>query len=119
MKPIPLIGVALMLALAACSQNPDGSTSAGMPNSPLWHATTSMENKLAYYGKTCETLGYQPNTDAFRGCVHSELVSGREQAAENMQRSSDRMHEFGERNRSRMETTTCNQFGNSIRCTTW
>ena len=78
MKRIPLT-LALTL-LAACSQNPDGSTSLGMKGSPVWFASAPPEAIAAHFGASCQAYGYQPGTAEMTRCIHDSADAGRAQA---------------------------------------
>ena len=75
MKRIPLT-LALTL-LAACSQNPDGSTSLGMKGSPVWFASAPPEAIAAHFGASCQAYGYQPGTAEMTRCIHDSADAAR------------------------------------------
>ncbi len=68
--------------LAACSQNPDGSTSLWMKGSSVWFATAPAEAIAAHFGATCQAYGYQPGTAEMRRCIQDSAQEGRAQAHE-------------------------------------
>ncbi len=78
MKRIPFT-LALTL-LAACSQNPDGSTSLGMKGSPAWFASAPPEAIAAHFAASCQAYGYQPGTAEMTRCIHDSADAGRVQA---------------------------------------
>lgn len=78
MTRIPLI-FALTL-IAACSQNPDGSTSLGLKGSPVWFASASPEAIAAHFAERCQAYGYRPGTAEMTRCIHDSAEAGRAQA---------------------------------------
>lgn len=78
MTRIPLI-FALTL-IAACSQNPDGSTSLGLKGSPVWFASASPEAIAAHFAESCQAYGYRPGTAEMTRCIHDSAEAGRAQA---------------------------------------
>lgn len=87
MKPALLLPLAL---LAACSQNPDGSTAFGVTGSPAWFLTASPEAITEHYRGRCQSYGHQPGTDGMLRCIEQsaerERVAGRQGMAEAMSR---------------------------------
>lgn len=73
--------LAFPLALiAACSQNPDGSTTLGMKGSPAWFASAPPEAIAAHFAARCQAYGYQPGTAEMTRCIHDSADAGRVQA---------------------------------------
>jgi hypothetical protein len=59
--------------LAACSMT-------GSPESPMWHETASMSEKIAYFGEKCRGFGFKEGTDDFSNCMMQTEAASRAQA---------------------------------------
>lgn len=109
-----LISTALVLSLAACTQNADGTTSAGVPGSPMWHATTSQENKIAYYQAQCAGYGYAMGTPQMAQCVQIEAVQSRSTASAQVQNVSRNMQQQAVMAQNNNISCTSQRIGNTV-----
>ncbi|PSL17314.1 hypothetical protein [Shimia abyssi] len=81
MKKVLVLAMAGTTALtAACSTNPDGSTSMGMKESPAWHATTSTQNKVAHFKSECQAYGYEQGSPHLAQCVQMAMEGSKSRA---------------------------------------
>lgn len=107
MKRTPL-AIALAL-LAACSQNPDGSTSLGMKGSPVWFASAPPEAIAAHFAANCQAYGYQPGTAEMTRCIHDSADAGRVQAQHSAAYTSEAFARAGQAAQTRAQTATSNR----------
>lgn len=103
--------------LSACSDQ----GSIGPAGSPIWFASTSVEQQSRYFTSVCQGYGYQAGTVGLRDCVATET---RTQKATNKANMDEAMESFTPPPRPEPVRTRCNsyshgQFGNSINCTTY
>lgn len=95
MKSISIMIAAVLLA--ACSQNPDGTTALGVKGSPAWFMTATPEAIASHYQGSCQSYGHQPGSAEMARCVErsaeGERVAGRQGMSEAFSR-------FGEQQRA-------------------
>jgi hypothetical protein len=82
--------------------------------------TAPSENQLATNAKQCEGFGYKPGTDRYADC---QLSLAQQTAEQNENRRARMNAGFRAMSMagaaSQPRQTTCNQFGNSINCTSY
>ena len=78
-KNISLIAISALL-LSGCN-------SLGMKESPLWHKTASIEEKMAYFTEMCRGYGYKDGSDELRDCAVEEQRMSRSAAREKIRNS--------------------------------
>ena len=62
-------------AIAACSQNADGSYSSGMKGSVYWFRTAPTQEKVEYLTPVCSAYGFEVGTVDFSKCIQDEIAS--------------------------------------------
>lgn len=61
-----------LFCLAACEGG-----GIGLVGSPAWQMSTTAEQKTAYFSKTCNSYGFQPNTPQMTQCIQEEARGAR------------------------------------------
>ncbi len=93
-----------MAVLAACSQNPDGTTALGVKGSPAWFMTAPPEAIASHYQTSCQSYGYQHGTADMARCVERSAEGARSASRQGM---SEAMTRFGQQQYAN-RTVTCN-----------
>ena len=68
-----------------------GCQSVGMVGSPLWHMTTSKNDKIAAYRETCVGYGFVRGTPEMAQCISTESRDSRASASDRMRAFSESM----------------------------
>ena len=89
--------------------------------SPLWHWTSSDEEKIKYFEEICAAYGFSYGTPAMAQCVTLEKRSSSSAAADRfaagMQNMQNNMN--NRFNNSTITTTNCRNWGSGINCTSY
>ena len=88
--------------------------------SPIWHWTSSDDEKTEYFEEICEAYGYKYNTPAMAQCVTLEKRSSSSAAADKFARGMQNMqNNMNNRFNDAPVTTNCQRWGSGINCTSY
>ena len=95
----------------------------GLVESPAWHSTTSIENKVAHCTRKCSAYGFQPGSSDMKMCVMQSMERSASDARAHMAKAfSDAGRDLQQMNQPPQQTNcTTTGFGNTLNtnCTTW
>ena len=106
---LSLLGISLLL-LQSCGGEGQGI---GMVESQWWHKTASAQVKRDHFRGQCLGFGFTDNTPEMAQCLQTQMNNSRSAANQRAQQA------YQNYNATRMRTTTCNTFGNTITCNNW
>ena len=88
--------------------------------SPIWHWTSSDEEKTEYFEDICSAYGYKYGTPAMAQCVTLEKRSSSSAAADKFARGMQNMqNNMNNRFNDAPVTTNCQRWGSGINCTSY
>jgi hypothetical protein len=104
--------------LAACSQNPDGTTAFGTKGSPAWFMTATPEAIRNHYQTSCQGYGYMQGTADMTHCIErsatGERIAARQGMAEAMSRVGEQQRATAQRYYDRSLTCTSQSYGSYV-----
>lgn len=105
-KPPWVTGLGVGVLLAGCA-----SGGVGLAESPMWHATASLDSKIAYFRSKCDAYGYQAGSPEMSKCLQSSM-----QASEG--NANARMEAIGTMNQQMNQNrpVTCTSVYNTTTC---
>ena len=88
--------------------------------SPIWHWTSSDEEKTEYFEEICAAYGYKHKTSAMAQCVTLERRSSSSAAANSFATGLQNMqNNMNNRFNDTFTTTKCQRWGRDIKCTSY
>ena len=88
--------------------------------SPIWHWTSSDEEKTEYFEEICSAYGYKYGTPAMSQCVTLERRSSSSAAADRFSTGLQNMqNNMNNRFNNTSTTTNCQRWGSGINCTSY
>ena len=87
--------------ISGCSTGASGEQVLGMPGSPFWFRSASMQTKVNYYKPGCLAYGFNDGTTEMSQCLMSAIQSGQSSASNRMNSS---------------RSINCTTYGNRTTC---
>ena len=84
--------------ISGCSTGASGEQVLGMPGSPFWFRSASMQTKVNYYKPGCLAYGFNDGTTEMSQCLMSAIQGGQSSA------------------RNKMRSINCTTYGNRTTC---
>lgn len=116
-----IIAAALLVpTLIACTENSDGSYSAGMKGSPTWLASAPAADIVAFYSPMCEAYGISKGTPEFSACVQREVATARAGAQAQLSRQQAAAQALQQAAQPAFaRQTNCSTWGRNTTCTSY
>lgn len=97
-----------IIGSSGCATGVMGETVMGMPGSPAWHSSASIQTKIAHFKSTCSAYGITDGTPQMASCLQAEIQNSQNLAQSRM----NAINAFNANNRS----FTCYSYGNTTTC---
>ena len=103
----------LTLTLFGCSSTGQlGEQVIGIPGSPMWFASASLETQVHYYKSECKAYGYTDGTSQMAQCLQTSIQNAKERARA-------RLDAFAYSQRQYNQSFRCTTFGYTTTCNSY